>query len=68
MINVMLWIVFLYPLIGLCFFWPLACFLDKEMPGLKDTVKLTFLWPVALFVIFIFWWDDIEEKSRRRRR
>lgn len=63
--NFIFWFVFLYTLIGLCLFWPLACFLDKEMPGFQDTVKLTFLWPVFLFVIFVFWWDEIEKKKRR---
>lgn len=64
MTDIILWVVILYPLIGLCVFWPLVCFIDKQIPPFINTLQITFLWPVALFAIIILLWDKYESRGR----
>lgn len=63
MINILLWTVFIYPLVGLCIFWPMTCFVDREIPNIKYTIQITFLWPVVLFLIVLFYYDELERRK-----
>lgn len=53
LMEVLMWIVGLYLLIGFVVFFSLVWIVDKEVPKISDTIELVVLWPAVLFVIVV---------------